>query len=86
MERARPDPDNDFLIVFSTLTVVAWLTTVVWLAERVEISDVRCHWPILALWLSVGVSWVQFRVDAGWWRGIAAGFSLSAVLLSSCVG
>jgi len=86
MERARPDPDSDFLIIFSTLTVVAWLTTLVWMAERVEVDYEQGCWPIVLLWLSVAVSWVQFRVGAEWWRGVAAGFSLSAMLLFRCVG
>ena len=85
MERARPDPESDFLIIFSTLTVVAWLTTLVWM-ERVEVDHERGCWPIVLLWLSVAVSWVQFRVGAEWWRGVAAGFSLSAMLLFTCVG
>jgi len=86
MERARLDPDSDFLVVFSALTVIAWLTTLVWVGERAEADNARGWGPIVLLWLSVAVSWVQFHTGTGWWRGVAAGFSLSAVVLSSCVG
>ena len=84
MERTRPDPDSDFLIIFSTLTVIAWLATLVWFGERVDDGSARGWWPIALLWLTVAVSWVQFHAGAGWWRGVAAGFALSAAMLFGC--